>query len=211
MQSLVIAPYLVWMALMLALPSSAAAYAVRTAAAGTLLATLVIFGGRLRMPSRASILWGVGAGLLVCVLWIWPESFEFYRRFFIVGPAAPPDAPSPYDPAVCGWTLTLIKLAGSAFVIAPAEELFFRSFLYRWIQGGDSAGARLDRFDLTAFLWTVGLFALEHDRYLAGAMAGAVYGLLAIRKGLASAIIAHVVTNLTLALYILLTASWQFW
>lgn len=211
MQSLVIAPYLVWMALMLALPSSAAAYAVRSAAAGTLLATLVIFGGRFRMPSRASFAWGLGAGLLVCVLWVWPENFEFYRRFFIIGPAAPSSTPSPYDPAVCGWTLTLIKLAGSAFVIAPAEELFFRSFLYRWIQGGDSAGARLDRFDLTAFLWTVGLFALEHDRYLAGAMAGAVYGLLAIRKGLASAIIAHVVTNLTLALYILLTASWSFW
>lgn len=211
MHSLVIAPYLVWMALMLALPSSAAAYAVRSAAAGTLLATLVIFGGRLRMPSRASILWGVGAGLLVCLLWIWPENFEFYRRFFIVGSTAPSSTPSPYDPAVCGWTLTLIKLAGSAFVIAPAEELFFRSFLYRWIQGGDSAGARLDRFDLTAFLWTVGLFALEHNRYFAGAIAGAVYGLLAIRKGLASAIIAHVVTNLTLALYILLTASWSFW
>ena len=211
MQSLIIAPYLVWMALMLALPTSAAAYAVRSAAAGTLLATLVIFGGRLRMPSRASVLWGVGAGLLVCLLWIWPENFEFYRRFFIVGSGAPPDAPSPYDPAVCGWPLTLIKLAGSAFVIAPAEELFFRSFLYRWIQGGDSAGARLDRFDLTAFLWTVGLFALEHDRYLAGAIAGAVYGLLAIRKGLASAIIAHIVTNLTLAIYVIHFSAWSFW
>ena len=211
MQSLTIAPYLVWMALMLALPTSAAAYAVRSAAAGTLLATLVIFGGRLRMPSRASILWGVGAGLLVCLLWIWPENFEFYRRCFIVGTAAPPDAPSPYDPAVCGWPLTLMKLAGSAFVIAPAEELFFRDVLYRWIQGGDSAGARLDRFDLTAFLWTVGLFALEHDRYLAGAMAGAIYGLLAIRKSLAAAIIAHIVTNLALAIYVIRLSAWSFW
>ena len=42
-------------------------------------------------------------------------------------------------------------------------------------------------------------------------MAGAVYGLLAIRKGLASAIIAHVVTNLTLAIYVIRLSAWSFW
>ena len=211
MQSLIIIPYLVWMVLMLVLPTSAVGYAVRSLAGAMCLCSICMFGPKLSLPSLKSFAWGTVAGLVVCVLWIWPESFEFYRRFFIIGSDAAPAGPSPYDPAVCGWPLTLAKLAGSAFVIAPAEELFFRSFLYRWIQGGDSAGARIDRFDLTAFLWTVGLFALEHDRYLAGAMAGAVYGLLAIRKGLASAIIAHVVTNLALAIYVIHRSAWSFW
>ena len=205
-----IAPYLAWMALMLVLPSTAWAYAARSAVVGILLIVFFALGAKRKMPSLSSVAWGVGGGLLVCLLWIWPENFEVYRKLFILGEVAP-SSPSPYDPAVCGWALTIAKLIGSAFVIAPAEELFFRSFLYRWIQGGDASGARIDRFDLTAFLWTVALFALEHNRYLAGAMAGAIYGLLAIRKSLAAAIIAHIVTNLALAIYVIRLSAWSFW
>ena len=210
MQALMIAPYLAWMALMLVLPSTAWAYAARSAVVGILLIVFFALGSKRKMPSLSSIAWGVGGGLIVCLLWIWPENLEIYRKLFILGEAAP-SGPSPYDPAVCGWALTIAKLIGSAFVIAPAEELFFRSFLYRWIQGGDASGARIDRFDLTAFLWTVALFALEHNRYLAGAMAGVIYGLLAIRKSLAAAIIAHIVTNLALAIYVIRLSAWSFW
>ena len=117
----------------------------------------------------------------------------------------------PYDPAVCGWTLTIVKLIGSAFVIAPVEEVFFRSFLYRWLQNRDFTAVPLSRFDLSAFLWMVFLFTLEHDRPLAAAMAGGVYGLLAIRWGLGSAILAHVVTNLALGLHVIYHGAWEFW
>ena len=106
------------------------------------------------------------------------------------------------------WTVA----SAGAFVIAPAEELFFRNFLYRWLQkGGDWTSSCLRRFDLSAFLWTTALFALEHDRYLAGAMAGAAYGALAIRKGLGAAIVAHVTTNLVLAVYVIARSEWAFW
>ena len=199
------------MGLMLVLPSTAWAYSARAATAGVGLLAFFFMVAERKAPSLGSVIWGLAAGLGVCLLWVWPESFAFYRRFFIIGGDAQPGAPSPYDPAVCGWALTIAKLAGSAFIIAPAEELFFRSFLYRWIQGGDTNGARIDRFDIGAFIWTVGLFALEHDRYLAGAMAGVIYGLLAIRKGLASAIVAHVVTNLALGLYVIVYGEWTFW
>ena len=68
------------------------------------------------------------------------------------------------------------------------------------------------RFDLSAFLWMVSLFALEHHtRLAAGAMAGAVYGLVAIRRGIGAAVVAHVVTNLLLGLYVIHTGQWNFW
>ena len=157
---------------------------------------------------------GLLAGILVTVLWIVPEIFPFYRTWFCwpIGslPAASTD-PSPYDPAVCGWTLTIAKLVGSAFVIAPVEEVFFRSFLYRWLQKRDFLSIPLSRFDLSAFLWMVFLFTLEHDRPLAAALAGAVYGFAAIRWGLTSAIIAHVTTNLLLALHVIFSGAWAFW
>ena len=211
--SATVAPYLAWMALMAVLPATAPCYAVRTAVAAALLAAYAVL---LRVrPSTSSLLRaavpGVVAGLAVFALWVLPERFEIYRRLFIIGEAASEGA-SPYDPATCGWALTAVRLVGSAFVIAPAEELFFRNFLYRWLQkGGDWTASSLRRFDLSAFLWTVALFALEHDRYLAGAMAGAVYGALAIRKGLGAAIVAHVTTNLVLAVYVIASGNWAFW
>ena len=204
-----IGPYLAWMGLMLALPTSAWAYASRAAVAGILLVAFMMLAWSRRPPSASEIAWGVGAGLLVCALWIFPEQFDTYRRFLVIGGDAKSGVePSPYDPEVCGWALTIAKLIGSAFIIAPAEELFFRSFLYRWIQGGN---ARIDRLDIGAFLWTTALFALEHDRWLAGAMAGTIYGILAIRKGLLSAIVAHIVTNFALGVYVILRGEWAFW
>ncbi|MBE6381610.1 MAG: CPBP family intramembrane metalloprotease [Lentisphaerae bacterium] len=72
----------------------------------------------------------------------------------------------------------------------------------------DSASTR---FDWQAFLWTTGLFALEHNRWLAGAMAGAAYALLAVRCGLVPAIVAHSVTNLVLGIQVVVTGNWAFW
>ena len=42
-------------------------------------------------------------------------------------------------------------------------------------------------------------------------MAGVLYGLLAIKKGLGASVVAHVTTNLALGLYVLQTGNWQFW
>ncbi|MGN0847124.1 MAG: CAAX prenyl protease-related protein [Kiritimatiellia bacterium] len=157
---------------------------------------------------------GIGGGLLVLALWTLPEFSDFYRTWFVWPLGSLPAAssePSPYDPAVCGWPLTLAKLIGSAFIIAPVEEIFFRSFLYRWLQNSDFLSVPLSHFDLSALLWTILLFTLEHDRPLAAALCGLVYGLLAIRFGLFSAIVAHVTTNLLLAVYVIVCGQWAFW
>ena len=209
-----VAPYIAWMALMAFLPSTAAWYAVRSVAAAALLVAFARIC-RIKVTKEAvmrALPSGVAAGLAVFALWVAPERFDIYRRLFIIGSGEAVGGASPYDPAVCGWALTIARLAGSAFVIAPAEELFFRNFLYRWLQkGGDWSSSCLRRFDLSAFLWTTALFALEHDRYLAGAMAGAAYGALAIRKGLGAAVTAHVTTNLALAVYVIARGEWALW
>ncbi len=205
---------------MFALPVTAEAYALRTVL--TALALVAAFflsraPWRPREPFFHSAGWGLLVGVLVCVLWILPEQWAFYRDFSLLGligmgGGAATGEPSPYEPAVCGWTLTWVKLIGSAFVIAPVEEIFFRSFLYRWLQKGDWTRVDLRRFDGSAFLWMVALFALEHHtRLAAGAMAGAFYGWLAIRRGVGAAVLAHIVTNLLLGLYVIRTGQWGFW
>lgn len=208
------APFLVWIGLQMLLPATAGTYAVRTAATAVVGAALLLWTQwRPHKPSLRIIGTGLVGGLAVAILWIAPECSAWYRTWFVypIGALPPPATSSPYDPAVCGWTLTIVKLIGSAFVIAPVEEVFFRSFLYRWLQNRDFASASLAQFDLSAFLWMILLFTLEHDRPFAAALAGAIYGLLAIRVGLGAAILAHIVTNLLLALHVIVRGAWGFW
>jgi CAAX prenyl protease-like protein len=220
-----VAPFAVWMALMFLLPSSnALGYAFRTlASAVALLAALVYFvrkspldmsAARCDVKSRlAGVFWGVAAGVVVAVFWVAPEYIPLYRQWCIAG-----EVPSPleaqnsaYDPNVCGWALTVLRIVGSAFIIAPAEELFFRSYLYRRLQSEQWRKVDRRNFDLSAFLWTTGLFALEHNRIVAALMAGAFYLFIYRRFGFMSAAVAHVVTNLLLALFVLYTGAWAFW
>ena len=190
-----VAPYALWMALMMGLPSTAWAYAARTFAVAALLGVAL---WRLRAAEWVSsrfrwsdVAFGFAVGLAVFAVWILPEQFDcaVYRKFCIVGEGGT-SAVAESDPA-----LLAMRLAGSAFVISVAEELFFRKWLV----------------DFAGFWWMVALFAVEHDRWLVGAVAGVAYGLLARRRGLGAAVIAHVVTNLVLGLWVLRSGQWQFW
>ena len=205
-------PFATWIGLQTVLPATAWAYAVRTVA--TVGVGLACLKGRGRGCCRpGALVAGIALGLFVAALWILPERFAAYRTWLCwpIGTQSAAPTPSPYDPTVCGWPLTVLKLVGSAFVIAPVEEVFFRSFLYRWLQRRDFTAVPLAHFDLSAFLWTVALFTLEHDRPLAAAVAGTLYGLAALRGGLGCAIAAHVVTNLALGLHVIGAGQWGFW
>ncbi|MBO7721644.1 MAG: CAAX prenyl protease-related protein [Kiritimatiellae bacterium] len=187
-----IAPYAAWMALMAALPDAPVWYAVRTVAVMWL---LVVAGWRLSMlrlsVHRRNVAAGAAVGLAVFAVWVLPEQFDWgwYRRFCIVGEGGT----SNIAESRCCWIA--FRLVGSAFVISVAEELFFR----KWLIG------------FAGFWWSVALFAVEHDRWLVGAIAGAVYGALYLRRGLGAAIAAHATTNLALGFWVLLGGQWQFW
>lgn len=176
------------MVLMTALPEAAWAYAVRSAVTAALLAFSFV---RMRpsLPKILPLTIGIAVGATVFAIWISPELL-----FGEVQSSA--DCPSPYDPKVCGWPLTVVKLFGSALVIAVAEELFFR----RWL------------VEFAGFWWMVALFAVEHgERWHVGAVTGVVYGLLSRRYGLKAAAVAHAVTNLLLGLYTVFGERWFYW
>jgi CAAX prenyl protease-like protein len=212
-----IAPFAAWILMQTLLPATAWAYAARSAATA-IIATLAFrrlarTDDAVASPGVRGVAAGLATGLAVCALWILPDDLAWYRTWMCwpIGSNPVATGPSPYDPATCGWPLTITKLVGSAFVIAPVEELFFRSFLYRWLQNRDFTTVPLSRFDMSAFMWTIFLFMLEHDRPAAAAMAGAAYGFVAIRWGLGAAIVAHVVTNLALGLHVIYHGTWGFW
>ena len=203
-----IAPYATWMVLMVALPATASAYALRTGVVAVMIGWMLRGECRkllLGEPHReyavsprsdfrslaSSLLLGLITGILVFAIWIGPEQFDWvwYRKWCIVGEGGTQAV------AEASAVMIAVRLIGSAFVISVAEELFFRKWL----------------ISFAGFWWMVALFAVEHDRWLVGAIAGAVYGLLYLRKGLGAAIVAHATTNLVLGLWVLKTGQWQFW
>jgi len=101
---------------------------------------------------------------------------------------------------------------GASVVVAVMEEVFWRGFLLRWIVNQDFRKVPIGAFTWPSFLVTSALFAVEHPRWLVGLMAGVAYNLLLYRtRSLYACIVAHGVTNLVLALWVLHTGRWSFW
>lgn len=122
---------------------------------------------------------------------------------------------SGFDPrtgAQFDWPLALIRLAGAALVVPVMEELFWRSFVMRWIQKPAFLEVDPRAMGLKALAISSILFALEHHLWFAGLLAGLAYGWLYIRaSNLWVPIAAHATTNLLLGAWVLYTGAWQFW
>lgn len=160
---------------------------------------LVAEGGAFAVTATAT-------GVVVLVLWILPEGF-----YPLVG------ARSPFDPFQAfprgqAYLWIGVRLFGAAVLVPIVEELFWRGFLIRWLVRTDFRAVSMGTFTWYSFLATSVLFAVEHDRWLAGLMAGVVYNLLYYRtRSLRACILAHGVTNLGLGVYVLATAKWGLW
>jgi hypothetical protein len=110
------------------------------------------------------------------------------------------------------WLLAGLRLFGLSLVVPVMEELFWRSFLLRWIDRRDFLAMDPKRASFTALAISSALFALEHSQWLAGLIAGAVYTWLYKKTGnLRIPILSHAITNGTLGLWILATGNWRFW
>jgi len=104
------------------------------------------------------------------------------------------------------------RVFGAVLVVPIMEELFWRSFLIRYIVDSDFEKIPIGHFSWTSFLMTVVLFGTEHHFLLAGMMAGTVYNVILYRtRNIAQCILAHAVTNLALAVYVITTGQWKFW
>lgn len=157
-----------------------------------------------RSPGAAALMVALAAGVLVLVLWV-----NLDAGWMTVGDA------SGFDPRTDGrvdWRLALPRLIGGALVVPVMEELFWRSFLLRWLAGGDFLAVDPARFSAMAFVTSVILFGVEHNLWLAGIVAGAIYSVLYMRTGnLWVPIFAHAVTNGLLGAWILSGERWSFW
>lgn len=110
------------------------------------------------------------------------------------------------------WSFVLIRILGSTLVVPPLEEVFYRSFLYRYVARPDFQEASYGVFLWGPFLITALLFGFTHNQWLAGILCGFAFQGLVIWKGrLDDAIAAHAITNFLLGLWVIWKGAWQFW
>ena len=216
-----VAPFLAWvLAMNLPMENLALRYAIQVLATVLTLAWVRPWRYYSPVTFRLQPL-AILVGVAVFLIWVLPESpwlrschgvQELYLRLAIRGVNPVSVGPSPYAPEHCGWWLTAVRLAGSAFVIAMAEEFFWRGFLLRWLKGHPFTAIEPGHIGWGVLLLGSLVFGLEHSRWLAGMLAGVAYGYLYSRtRDLGAAITAHITTNFLLGLYVLATGSYGFW
>ena len=110
------------------------------------------------------------------------------------------------------WPLIAIRWTGASLLVPVMEELFWRSFLMRWIQSPQFESVLPQRVGLKAIVLSTFVFMLAHTLWLAAIIAGLAYAWLYVRTGkLWVAVIAHAVTNGVLGLWVVQTQRWAFW
>ena len=110
------------------------------------------------------------------------------------------------------WPAAIARFAILAAVVPVMEELFWRSFLMRWIDARDFLAVDARRVSRIALVLSSALFATEHSMWLAGLIAGLAFAGLYIKtNNLWAPVVAHSVTNAILGTWILATGSWHLW
>jgi membrane protease YdiL (CAAX protease family) len=187
-------------------------------------------------PSVAELRWhfsweAVAAGCGVFVLWIgsegwYPDLFTLQRDYLCplfkkIGLESlcskNQTNPLPWNPHTqfgpgLAWAFVVVRLLGSAVIVPPLEELFYRSFVYRYLVKPDFQSVPLGLFRWWPFFLTSLVFGLSHREWLAGILCGFVYqGLVCYTKRLGDAMVAHALTNALLGGYVIVRGAWHFW
>jgi CAAX prenyl protease-like protein len=148
---------------------------------------------------------GIGVGVVVYVLWVrmdWAWAIQGELTGY-----------NPFEEGNgIGWGLAAVRILGASIVVPLMEELFWRSFLIRWVVNPDFEKVAFGTFTLGSFAATVVLFGLEHNLWLAGMMAGVAYNCLYYQtRRLWPCVVAHATTNFILGIHVLTTQEWQWW
>ncbi len=102
------------------------------------------------------------------------------------------------------------RALGAVLLVPMTEELAFRGYFQRVLIARDFWRVSPGHFTWLSFVATSVLFGLMHQRWLAAALAGAVYALMVYRTNrLSDAIGAHMATNAVIVGWAILEQQWS--
>ena len=219
-----VAPFLVFLALTFCQGEFGAASAYWFYLAKTLAGAWLIWEMR---PMVSEMRWAfsweaVAVGVGVFLVWVgisgvWTSQNSLWVKLGISHPPTKPVLPwnpnEQFGPgSALAWMFVVVRILGSTFVVPPLEEVFYRSFLYRYIAKQNFLSVPLNQFLPLPFFATAAVFGFSHNEWLAGILCGAAYQWLVIRKNrLGDTMTAHAITNFLLGVWIVWKGAWHFW
>ena len=172
---------------------------------------------------RWRVSWGaVVVGVAVFGVWVGldgivPDQKQLWVKLGLSKLSATPEPPwNPFlqfgDGTLLAWFFVTVRIVGTSLVVPPLEEVFYRSFLYRWIAKPDFESVPLAQFTRKPFMITATVFGFAHNEWLAGILCAAAYqGLVCWKKRLGDAMTAHAITNFLLGVWVVWKSAWHFW
>jgi CAAX prenyl protease-like protein len=206
-----VAPFLIFLALTFCQGKFGAASASWFYLGKTLAGAWLIWAMRpLVIEMRWAFSWEavcVGVGIFA----VWVGLDPYYPHFLTSGATGNPQDQFGENSALACFFIA-VHLMGMTLVVPPLEEVFYRSFLYRYFANPDFLLVPLNRFLPWPFVATSVVFGLSHNEWLAGILCGAAYQWLVLRKNrLGDAMTAHAITNFLLGAWIIWRGAWNFW
>jgi CAAX prenyl protease-like protein len=147
-------------------------------------------------------------GLIVTALWVGLDGH--YPALSFLGKR------SAFDPEVLPRIRRIgffaVRLYGLVLLVPLIEELFWRSFLIRWVIDPDFERVPIGRVTPLAVAVTAVGFGFEHPEWLPGILTGLIWAwLLWWSKSVSACVLSHLVANLALGIYVIATGDWRFW
>lgn len=159
-------------------------------------------------PGPGGSILAIVLGLGVTALWI--GLGERYPLLTLGGRRVGFD-PTRLQPLARAAFFTL-RFFGLVVLVPVVEELFWRSFLVRWLVHADFRGVAIGRVTPLAALVSSLFFAAVHPEWLPALLTGLVWVWLLWRtRSVRACVLSHAVANLSLGIYIVATGSWKFW
>ncbi|HZL12909.1 MAG TPA: CAAX prenyl protease-related protein, partial [Verrucomicrobiae bacterium] len=169
-----VAPFLIFLALTFCQGKFGAASAYWFYFAKTMVGAWLIWEMRpFVLEMRWAISWEailVGIGIFA----IWVGLDPFYPHLMKGGATGNPNDQFGEGSALAKFFIA-VHILGMTFVVPPLEEVFYRSFLYRYIASQNFLAIPLNRFLPLPFFATILVFGFSHNEWLAGILCGAAY------------------------------------
>lgn len=159
------------------------------------------------VPSLTVIVASVALGLGIAAMWVGLDGH--YPSLPFLGKR------SAFDPwtlsAANRWWFLAVRFFGLVLVVPLIEELFWRSFVMRWLIDPNFRTVPIGKVTATAAALTCLGFAIEHPEWLPALLTGAAWvGLLAWSKSVSACVISHMAANLALGVYVVAFGAWRF-
>jgi uncharacterized protein len=159
-------------------------------------------------PTIGNLVLAVLIGLVVVVLWVGLDGR--YPSLPLMGKRAE------FDPTrltrASRWFFYAVRMIGLVLLVPLIEELFWRSFLIRWLIDQDFRRVPVGKVTPMSAGVTSLLFALAHPEWLPAFLTGLLWAwLLHQTRSLSACLVSHAVANLALGVYVIQTGHWQFW